>query len=578
MQKSSEQRGKNREGQRVCGFYRVLVLTLTLLLFFSGSFLVYAGGQSGPSQSVTKTGDPNVNPPGTIPVLKNPTTIKVALSQDGSYASWKNSAIGDWIRERTNVNIEWDFFPRTSADARQAFELLVASNAKLPDVVFGILNDASRDAYGEAGYLVELTPYFEKQGKFFYDKAAKEGFDPKELFAYARSPDGGLYGVPNFKVVENNYYSNRAWIATPFLEKLGMKNPTTANEFYAFLKAVKSTDLNGNGKNDEIGIIGSTNGWNGNPLSWLQNLFIYCDMTDDRFIVTDSGELDVSYDKPEYHEFLRYARKLCDEGLLDPLSFTQNYDAFLGQVTADELVVAVAVSGGVGGFGGNVVKYEPMNVIAGPSGYKTASYAPGYASPIAYITSSAASPEACFAFLMIGFSDSEYDIISRYGVQGLDWEYCKGDEKGLYDALGYKPLIKFLRGDIRYIEGQTSVWGGSDVTMLPMLNKIEMLTYANPDDPANRGSVMTANITAIQKPYAPKNVVTKIIYTKEESDRINDQRAAIRTYVKEAATRFVAGDLNPDKDWGAYINELNKLKYKDFLSIARTAYHRTIGR
>jgi putative aldouronate transport system substrate-binding protein len=574
MQRITQEKGR----RRVRDIRKFAAFMIAMLLLFSGAFFVHAGGQGGSSQGVTRINDPNLNPSGTIPVLKNPETIKIAISQDASYASWKNSAIGDWIQKRTNVNIEWDFFPRTGADARQAFELLIASNSKLPDIVMGILNDAGWNAYGEAGYLVELTPYFEKQGKFFYDKAAQEGFDTQELFSYARSPDGGLYGIPNLKIVENNYYSNRAWIATPFLEKLGMKNPTTADELYAFLRAVKSTDLNGNGRNDEIGIIGSTNGWNGNPLSWLQNLFIYCDMTDDRFLVTGAGELDVSYDKPEYREFLKYARRLCDEGLLDPLSFTQNYDAFLGQMTADDLVVAVGISGGVGGFGSNVVKYQPANVIAGPSGYRTASYAPGYASPTAFITSSAASPEACFAFLMIGFSDSEYDIIARYGIQGLDWEYCKGDEKGLYDALGYKPLIKLLRGDIRYIQGQTSVWGGSDVTMLPMLNKIEMLTYADPDDPANRGVSMTANITALQKPYAPENVVTRIVFTKEENDRINDQRAAIRTYVREAATRFVAGDLNPDRDWDAYMNELNRLRYKDFLGVARTAYHRTIGK
>lgn len=55
-------------------------------------------------------------------------------------------------------------------------------------------------------------------------------------------------------------------------------------------------------------------------------MFIYCDNTDDRFMVVD-GELDVSYDKEAYREFLIYARRLCDEKLLDPLSFTQEYNA-----------------------------------------------------------------------------------------------------------------------------------------------------------------------------------------------------------------------------------------------------------
>jgi putative aldouronate transport system substrate-binding protein len=536
-----------------------------------------SGNETLPQEGLVEFNDKNVAQPGEIPVLYEPYTITIALGQDSSYTSWTNSAIGDWVKEKTNVDIVWDFYSSSGSEARQAFELLVASNSKLPDVVLGLLNDAGRDSYGESGYLVELTPYFEKQGKFFYDKIELEGFNVEDMTKYAHSPDGGLYGVPTFNLSENNYYSNRAWIATPFLEALNMKNPSTADELYNFLLAVKTTDLNGNGKNDEIGIIGSTNGWNGQPLTWLQNMFIYRELTDDMYIVSDDGYLDVSYDKPEYLEFLKYARMLCDEGLLDPLSFTQNYDTFLSQVTADELIVAMPISGGVGGFGQNVDKYQAANVIKGPNGLQVASYAAPFANTGAYITADAESPEACFAFLMVGFLP-EYDISARYGVEGLDWEYTTGGEKGMYSALGYDPEFKWLRGDIRQITDQTSVWGGANVTQLPVMNKVGMLVYADVNDPANRGAIMTADITAIQKPYAPKNVVTKIIFTKEESDLITEQRANIRTYVKESASRFVAGDLDPEKDWDAYLAELNKLNYQGFLEIARTAYERTTGK
>ncbi|MGI5898589.1 MAG: hypothetical protein ACOX8S_01530 [Christensenellales bacterium] len=226
-------------------------------------------------------------------------------------------------------------------------------------------------------------------------------------------------------------------------------------------------------------------------------MFIYRELTDDLYIVSDDGVLDVSYDKPEYLEFLKYACKLCDEGLLDPLSFTQNYDTFLSQVTADELIVAMPISGGVGGFGQNVDKYEAANVIKGPNGLQVASYQAPYANTSAYITVDAESPEACFAFLMVGFLP-EYDIPARYSVEGLDWEYTTGGEKGMYSALGYDPVFRWLRGDIRQITDQTSVWGGANVTQLPIMNKVGMLVYAYVNDPANRGAIMTADITAIQ--------------------------------------------------------------------------------
>ena len=477
--------------------------------------------------------DSNVNEPGTIPVLKEPTKITIGVSQDASYESWKTSAIGDWVKQRTNVEIEWKFYPNGS-DGRQQIELEIADSQgkALPDILLGILNESQRNTFGKDGYILDLTDMFASQGAFFYEACAREGLDPAEVLKYCKSPNGGLYGVPSLDLNYGNAYSNRAWICKDFLEALDMESPTTADELYEFLKAVKENDLNGNGKNDEIGIIGSANGWNGNPLSWLQNMFIYCDNTDDRFMVVD-GELDVSYDKEAYREFLIYARKLCDEKLLDPLSFTQEYTASSGAI----------------------------------------------ASTSAYITCAAESPEACFAFLMIGFSDADYPIIARYGQQGLDWDYCADGEVGLYDALGYPAVFKWLRGDIRSIAGQTSVWGGANVTTLPYLGHMSMSYYVDTSVEGNKGTAMTAANTVAQAPYAPEEVVYKIIYTEEEAEATAENRANIRSYIKEARTQFVAGNLDPnsDDDWNAYINQLKEYHYEDVLDIDREAYLRTIA-
>lgn len=525
-----------------------------------------------------------INQPGTIPVLSEPTKITIGVSQDGSYESWNNSAIGDWIKAQTNVEIEWRFYPTSGADARQQVELEIADSqgADLPDIILGTINESQRNAFGKDGYLVELSEYFEKYGAFFFEACERNGIDPQEVFKYCKSPDGGLYGVPSVDTALNNAYSNRAWINKTFLEALDMESPTTADELYDFLKAVKETDLNGNGKNDEIGIIGSQNGWNGNPLAWLQNMFIYCDNTDDRFIVVD-GQLDVSYDKEEYRDFLIYARMLCEEGLLDPLSFTQDYNtAFLPQVTAEELQVAIAICGGVGGFAGNLGHYEAAQVIEGPEGLKVATFTPSsgaLATTTAYITCAAENPEACFAFLMIGFSDPEYPISGRYGQKGLDWDYCVDGEVGLYDAIGYPAVFKWLRGDIRTITGQTSVWGGSNVTTLPLIGAAGMSYFVDPTEPGNAGTAMTADCTVKQMPYAPEEVVHKIIYTQEESDATSENRANVRAYVKEARTQFVAGNLDPnnDADWEAYIEQLKAYNYEDVLEIDREAYARTIA-
>ena len=51
--------------------------------------------------------------------------------------------------------------------------------------------------------------------------------------------------------------------------------PTTTEEFYEVLKAFKTQDPNGNGKADEIPLIGSKDGWNQRPQDFLMNAFVY---------------------------------------------------------------------------------------------------------------------------------------------------------------------------------------------------------------------------------------------------------------------------------------------------------------
>ena len=70
----------------------------------------------------------------------------------------------------------------------------------------------------------------------------------------------------------------------------------------------------------------------------------------------------------------------------------------------------------------------------------------------------------------------------------------------------------------------------------------------------------------------PDEVVIKIVYTEEQIDEIADINTTINTYVLEAATRFVLGDLDIEKDWDAYLNELNAMGLERYLDVTQEAY------
>ena len=82
--------------------------------------------------------------------------------------------------------------------------------------------------------------------------------------------------------------------------------------------------------------------------------------------------------------------------------------------------------------------------------------------------------------------------------------------------------------------------------------------------------------------YAPAldDLVNKINYSQEESDKWADIRTGLLKYVNESMERFAMGDIDPnsDSDWNNYLKELNSLKYKELIAVDQIAYDRTIGK
>ena len=120
-------------------------------------------------------------------------------------------------------------------------------------------------------------------------------------------PDGNIYSLPSFyDPALSMLIGTPIWINQEWLDQLGMKEPQTTEEFYAYLKAVKETDLNGNGKHDEIpfasagitGIIDHLKGSWGLGTSGLGHKLVDID--------PDTGKLRFTKALPEYKEMLQF--------------------------------------------------------------------------------------------------------------------------------------------------------------------------------------------------------------------------------------------------------------------------------
>ena len=92
------------------------------------------------------------------------------------------------------------------------------------------------------------------------------------------------------------------------------------DELYEVLKKFATEDHNGNGKADEIPLVGIDVNYRSDVVVFLVNAFVYCNDTN-VFDVTD-GKVWVPYTTDEYRQALIYLNKLYSEGLLSPLFYT----------------------------------------------------------------------------------------------------------------------------------------------------------------------------------------------------------------------------------------------------------------
>lgn len=524
--------------------------------------------------------DPLLNEVGSTPIVKEPVTLSMAVSQSTLVNDYENNYTTKWMEEMTGVKIEYELFPATDADTK--LDLLVNSGSELPDILTFGIDDTRRYNYGQAGVLIPLNKYYETMGKPFFDYCAKIGVDGNEVLRHVVSADGNYYGAPFYDYNYNNLHSLRAFINTTWLDKLGLKAPTTSEELVTVLTAFRDQDPNGNGQADEIPMLGCAKAWNADALGYLMNMFIYYNGDDNCYLPLNEtdGKIDVAYDKPEYREFLKFANQLVKENLLSSLSFTQDASQFSVTKSANPPVAGIVVSGGVNELYDPSIadEYAPFEAMKGPQGKQyVTTFAPG-AYACSAITSYCEHPEVAFAYIHYTYNDDkayEGQIIKRYGEQGVNWRYANEDEISMLDDQGYKPFLYVME----------NCWGS------PTDKLLQGVWLSNVIDPQKLLEVYDGNPRNGEYQYARNYVMNKdhgvafdqlpnhLVYTQEETDQWMDQRTALREYVKEARTLFALGQMDPnsDADWEQYLQELNNLQYKDILATDQVAYDRTMG-
>ena len=323
-----------------------------------------------------------------------------------------------------------------------------------------------------------------------------------------------MYCFPTFEHVPLDTPNFHPWINAEWLDTLGLTAPTNIDELYDVLVAFRDGDPNGNGKKDEIPMIGIADDAYADVVCWIVNAFVLWNR-DYHFNVDENGKLWVPYTTDAYREAMIFVKKLVDEGLLSTMTWTQTSgenEALIDGANGDYTVGIIGGHADVSFIQGNesIYIYEPLAPLADATG--KGGYGPqkGYTlTYTSYITMDCDKPELAFKLLDFMQSQDSY-LRQRFGEYGVDWQYVDG---GL-GHLGGEAKIELLNPNF-WNEQNAGSW--HLVASVASEAFFEQLT--NPDDAGNWGDTknqkLLKNYQYSEAAGEPEEVFTVVAYNEE---------------------------------------------------------------
>lgn len=533
-----------------------------------------AEGEAAPAEEAAApaASASNVNEAGVFPVAKEKIEMTAFICPNTAVSDYEDNEYTRWLEEQTNIHLIMNLPP--VADAQNAMNLMLASG-DLPEVIIGCnIRLDQMEILAEQGIALPLNDYIEKYGvetkKMFETNPAV-----KDLITLL---DGKIYGMPHYNDCYHCSMSQKFWLYQPWLDKLGLEIPTTTDELEQVLIAFKTQDPNGNGQADEIPMSGTkyTNGgWHSTIDQFIMNSFVYNDYVTGngaRQLILDNGTVKAAFTEPGWKEGLKYLAKLYAQGLIDPQAFT-NDSAQIQQLGESETPVMGSVGAGWygvftqnGGPSGRWKEYTPIAPLKGPSGMQQTPrtiYQPTGGQANFVITKVAKNPEAAFrmADLFYGFESTTNSV---FGVEGEDWRRATEGEESISGGKALYTVLKTWGGD-----PQNRHWSQTVPTF--RTNDYRNAQTYNPDDPLER---WLYNWTKdLMEPYGTTDkAVPPLVFTADQSKMFGELNTTVFNAADEWFANFVTGKADVDKDWDAYVQNLNDSGLADFLKIYQDAY------
>ncbi|ASA19476.1 extracellular solute-binding protein [Paenibacillus donghaensis] len=208
------------------------------------------------------------------------------------------SPVAAELEKLTNTKIHFEWVP--NASYADKFNITLASG-KLPSIIYvgdvkasSFVSAAKSGAFWEVGAYLKDYPNLSQANPVILKNSAIEG------------KNYGLYRGRSLG--RNGMVYRKDW-----LDKVGLQEPKTVDDFYNMLTAFKEKDPDGNGKADSYGMVLVK--WTGQWASGFDIMKLWFG-SPNKWGVVD-GKLVPEHEYPEYVEALKFMKKLYDEKLIN---------------------------------------------------------------------------------------------------------------------------------------------------------------------------------------------------------------------------------------------------------------------
>ena len=289
---------------------------------------------------------------------EEPLKISMMYNDNPSYPFDENWPALQYLQDEGNFELDIQSIPNQDYDSKLR---VVLNSGNIPDYVTYVTMEVYTE-FIDSGLLLNISDHMDK----FPNLAEKiERCEISEELDNWCSKDGDLYCLPFMN--EKDMYNTCPAIRMDVLDKYGLEIPTTFDELYEVLKAVKEKEpdtlpmANHNGETSLRSISGTCWGIEGS-----YNGFMYDDA---------NGEFYYADTSDNYKEYIKFMNKLVTEGLADPEIYTASLDQWKQKMVSGTSIFCytwVSELGQINADGKQTVGEEfdlvPIAPIEGPGG------------------------------------------------------------------------------------------------------------------------------------------------------------------------------------------------------------------